>query len=445
VRGERRLQAEDFTYWFVHRAFGWSVVLQLVWTFDRPLRRDALVAINSRLGDGPLNRRVTRAGVPFARPTWGRSDTCPELIIDSVPIDSAHVETWAEAEMNSAPLDPERGRQWQLRGASTHQGGYVLSLTALHLVADGKAMVSAAGDAFAGRGEDVLTSTASAVGLRRRTHDLADSVTQIGSAAGGVLRALRAARRSGQQPEAAPSRPARPPIHERAPLARTSWSIVSVDSDVWAKVAGEHGGTPNSLFIAIISGLLRSSGYAPLGEPIKVGIPVSRRGDADDRGNATAGVSVILTDEPIPGGDLGGIRSRCKAAFSALGSGHRPAMIHLQPLMWLLPTRLIVKVISGGNGMPDAVTSNLGTFSTALAEVDGVQASGVAFRGIAQGVEAALPYRFGDGVQSWLLEYDGTTTFSVAAFDELHVTDRGQLGRLLSTELEAWGVPHRLW
>jgi hypothetical protein len=120
-------------------------------------------------------------------------------------------------------------------------------------------------------------------------------------------------------------------------------------------------------------------------------------------------------------------------------------MIHLQPLMWLLPTRLIVKVISGGNGMPDAVTSNLGTFSTALAEVDGVQASGVAFRGIAQGVEAALPYRFGDGVQSWLLEYDGTTTFSVAAFDELHVTDRGQLGRLLSTELEAWGVPHRLW
>jgi hypothetical protein len=444
VKGERRLEAEDFTYWFVHRAFGWSVVLQLVWTFDRPLRRDALVAVNKHLAAGPLNRRVTRSGIPCARPNWVRSDTCPELVVDSTPIDAADVETWAEAGMNSAPLDPEHGQQWQLRGAPTEQGGYVLSLTALHLVSDGKAMVTAAVDAFAGRSGDQLTSTAP-TGPRRRVNDVVDSMTQIGSAARGVLRAVQAARRSGRRPQTASTGFARPPIHERAPLARTSWSIVSVDSDVWAKIAGEHGGTPNSLFIAVISGVLRSSGYAPLGRSVKVGIPVSHRGEGDDRGNATAGVAVDLTDDPIPGGDLAGIRGECKAAFTRLGSGHRPAMIHLQPLMWLLPTWLIVKVVSGGDGMPDAVTSNLGTFSAELAEVDGVRASGVAFRGIAQGVDPALPYRFGDGVQSWLLENNGTTTFSVAAFDEVHFTDRGELRRLLSGELDAWGVPYRLW
>lgn len=120
-------------------------------------------------------------------------------------------------------------------------------------------------------------------------------------------------------------------------------------------------------------------------------------------------------------------------------------MIHLLPLMWLLPTSLIVKAVSSGSGMPDAVASNLGSFPSELSELGGVPASGVAFRGIAQGVDPTLPYRFGEGVQSWLLEVGDQVTFSVAAFDESRFVDRPELHRLLAAELDAWGLPHRIW
>jgi hypothetical protein len=242
-----------------------------------------------------------------------------------------------------------------------------------------------------------------------------------------------------------PVRPNRPPMDVRSPAADGPWAIVSVSGDDWRKVADEHGGTANSLFVAVISGLLRTSGYAPSGQPIKVGIPVSNRTAGDEGGNATAGVSVFLTDEPPAGGDLGPIRRQCKAAFTALAEGRRPAMIHLLPLMWLLPTSLIVKAVSSGSGMPDAVASNLGGFAVELTELGGVSASGVAFRGIAQGVDPALPYRFGEGVQSWLLEVGEQLTFSVAAFDETRFPDRAALRRLLTAELDAWGLTHRIW
>ncbi|ORM25999.1 hypothetical protein [Williamsia sp. 1135] len=436
-----RLEPEDFTYWFVHRAFGWSVVLQVLWTFDRPPSRDALMAVNAHLAASPLNRQLITSTFPFSRPRWVHAEIEPELLLDETAIESRAVEVWAAQEMYSAPLEPESGPPWRLRGTATVDGGFVLSLTTLHLIADGKATVSAAADALGGKGVDALS-------LRPRIHagaaDAGDSIRQIVAAAYGVVRAaITTLRRDSTPPP--PTRPPRPPMNVRAPAAAGPWAIVSVDVDAWRKVAEEHGGTANSLFVAVISGLLRSSGYAPLGEPIKVGVPVSNRTADDEGGNATAGVSVHLTDEPAAGGDLGPIRRKCKAAFTVLAEGRRPAMIHLLPLMWLLPTSLIVKAVSSGSGMPDAVASNLGAFASELSELGGVPASGVAFRGIAQGVNPSQPYRFGEGVQSWLLEVGDQLTFSVAAFDESRFGDRPELHRLLTAELDAWGLPHRIW
>ncbi len=436
-----RLAPEDFTYWFVRRAFRWSVVLQVLWRFDRPPSHDALMAVNARLAASPLNRRLITSPFPFSRPRWVHSEMEPDLLLDETTVESDAVERWAAREMYSAPLDPENGTSWRLRGAPTVDGGFVLSLTTLHLVADGKATVSAAADALGGRGADALS-------VRPQAHagaaDAGDSIRQIVAAAHGVVRATISTMRRDSTPPP-PMRAPRPPMNVRAPAAAGPWAIVSVDVDVWRKVAEEHGGTSNSLFVAVISGLLRTSGYAPLGEPIKVGVPVSSRTADDEGGNATAGVSVYLIDEPAAGGDLGPIRRKCKAAFTALAAGRRPAMIHLLPLMWLLPTSLIVKAVSSGSGMPDAVASNLGAFTPELSELGGVPASGVAFRGIAQGVDPSQPYRFGEGVQSWLLEVGDQLTFSVAAFDESRFGDRPELHRLLTAELAAWGLPHRIW
>lgn len=436
-----RLAPEDFTYWFVHRAFGWSVVLQVLWTFDRPPSRDALMDVNAHLAASPLNRRLITSSFPFSRPRWVHSEIEPDLLLDGTVIDSDAVETWAAEEMYSAPLDPEIGPPWRLRGTVTADGGFVLSLTTLHLIADGKATVSAAVNALGGRGADALSTRPA---IRAAAADAGDSIRQVVAAGYGIVRATIATMRRDSTPPP-PTRAPRAPMNVRAPAAAGPWAIVSVDVDVWRKVAEKHGGTANSLFVAVISGLLRTSGYAPLGEPIKVGVPVSNRTADAEGGNATAGVSVHLTDEPAAGGDLGPIRRKCKAAFTSLSEGRRPAIIHLLPLMWLLPTAVIVKAVSSGSGMPDAVASNLGAFASELSQLGGVPASGVAFRGIAQGVDPTQPYRFGEGVQSWLLEVGDQLTFSVAAFDESRFGDRPELHRLLTAELDAWGLPHRIW
>lgn len=218
----------------------------------------------------------------------------------------------------------------------------------------------------------------------------------------------------------------------------------SVPAADWDAAARAHGGTANSLYIAVVSGLLRSSCYAPPGDPIKVGVPVDvRAGAGDDSSNATAGVSVMLTDDPVPGGSLTAIRRSCKEAFSALPRKRR-ARGDLTALVWLLPATWLIGAVSAGNGMPDAMVSNLGDIGDRATRLGAATARRTAFRGMAQGVDPALPYRFGDGVQSWLLRGDDEITFCVAGFGE-SVFGGGRLRRLLADELAAWRLTHDIW
>lgn len=416
-----RLEPADYPYWFVRRAFGWSVVLQIAWRLPAPVSRDALAAFGAQLGRGTLNRRLVDATVPFARPAWVRAAEHPQPTIDADAVPADAVEAWLADELRTAPLDPERGPAWQLRGADTTDGGFVVSLTALHLVADGRAMVGAAITALSGAGSDDIDTPT-------RLADALDGVGQIVSVITGIGKAARAF--GGAQP--ADARPAKSAAHVRAPNARYAWVTISVDAAEWRQIAERNGGTANTLFVAVLAGALHHAGYGP----IKAGIPVSRRESGDRRANATAGVSVLLE----PDDDLAAIRTKCKAAFTALSGGKRAPHVHLLPLVRLLPTGLVVKAATAGTGMPDLVASNLGGFEPGLRTIGGVTASAVAFRGIAQGVEPGLPYRFGDGIQSWCVETDGVLTFSVVAFDE-----SVDLQPVLTKELDRWGVPHQVW
>ncbi|WP_067651462.1 hypothetical protein [Nocardia harenae] len=431
-----RMQPEDSTYWFVREAFGWSVVLQLVWRFPRPPEPAALRAFAAGLADGVLSRRIVVPRTPLARPRWQHEPHPAVLLTDPGAIPAGSVEAWAGAELDGAPLDPERRPSWRLRGTALDDGGYALSLTTLHLVADGRTMVTAALDALAGTAADPLHRRPEP----RALADTVDGIGVLGAAGRGIARAAAAATRTrSTAPEITRDRG---PAHERAPLARPAWTTVTVAAEAWEKAARAHGGTPNTLFVAVLAGVLRAAGYTGT---LKLGIPVSTRADGDDeRGNATAGVSVPLAGDPAPGDDLTALRRACKAAFTRLAAGNRTPLVHLTPLLGLLPTKAVVKAVSSGSGMPDAVASNLGDFPAELARVGDVTASAVAFRGTAQGVDPALPYRFGDGVQSWLLRIGGSITFSVAAFDEQHFPG-DTLRTLLGAELDRWGVPRVLW
>ncbi|MCR8898510.1 MULTISPECIES: glycosyltransferase [Gordonia] len=454
-----RLATDDALYWIMTPALGWSVVLQIVWVLDDEISPEALTAMNTALSRGPLHRILKTTDVYGARPRWERAPDAPPPAIDALPVAESDIDTWAADEMATVPLDVENGRCWRLRAARTESGGTVVSLCALHVATDGRGMLAAAAEAAAASGApldpatggvtprpgNVPDAATAASRSRRRLADVADACVQVGEVARGLVRAVVEQRRSVDvEPD---PRPDRPPLFERSPNARFTYATATVPTDVWERVAAEHGGTSNTMFIAAVSGLLRSSGFAPRGVPIKVGVPVDQREGDDERRNAIAGVSVYLADEPVAGGDLGGIRGACKAAFVRLSEGRRAPHIHLNPLIWFLPTSLLLKVAGAGAAgrTPDAMVSNLGDVPAEAMEIGGRPVRRIALRGMAQGVDPTTELRFGDGVQSWLLRSPEQVTFSVLGCDESHFPDDGTLRDLLDRELDSWDIPHHIW
>ncbi|WP_223205664.1 hypothetical protein [Gordonia jinghuaiqii] len=453
--GAERLASDDAPFWFVTPALGWSVVLQMVWVLDDEVSLEALTAMNAALARGRLHRMLVPSTVYGARPRWVDAPDSPGLAADTEPVAEADIDAWATAEMSTVPLDAEGGRCWRLRSAPTESGGTVVSLCTLHVLTDGRGMLAAAAEAAAASAVPLIPDTEapaaapnpkSPTAIRRRQQiaDVADACVQAGAAATGIVRAALARRKSAGF-ESDP-RPARAPIAERSPAAEFAWATATVPAAEWDRVAREHEGSSNTLFIAAVSGLLRSSGHAPLGHPIKVGVPVDRReGENDTRSNAIAGVSVFLTDEPVAGGDLGGIRAACKAAFVRLSEGRRAPQVYLRPLVWFIPASVIIKIVSAGTGMPDAVISNLGDVPPEATLIGGRPVRKLAFRGMAQGVDAAAGHRFGDGVQSWLIRTRDQVTFTVLGCDENSFGSDAVLADLLDRELTAWGLPHEIW
>lgn len=439
-----RLDGPDLTYWFVDRALGWSVVLQLVWVFPDRLDPALVDDVAARLHHSGLHRRVAPPAVPGARPRWAPSTGTIAAVHDGTVAADA-VERWSRDELYAVDLDAGAGRCWRLRAAPLADGGHALSLCTLHLVTDGQGFVRAAVAALSGARGDAAPPVPAPVrpARRRVSADGLDAARQVARGAVGLARVLGGGlvRPTASTPD---PRIPRAPLAERSPEARVRWAVVSVPSDEWASAARRHDGTENTLFVAVIAGALRRSGALPSGEPIKVGIPVSRRGgEDDDRANATAGVSVYLDEAEHR--DLVRVRVRCRAAYEALDGGRRDPTVHLTPLVTVVPPALAVRAVTAGRGMPDAMTSNIGAWDDDLLRLGSSTARAVAFRGDAQAVVPDLPYRFGDGLQSWVLQAGGETTLSVAAFDESAFPDTGVLRRVLTEELTAWDLPHRLW
>ncbi|MDY6810769.1 MAG: hypothetical protein SW127_17400 [Actinomycetota bacterium] len=114
-------------------------------------------------------------------------------------------------------------------------------------------------------------------------------------------------------------------------------------------------------------------------------------------------------------------------------------------MVWFVPPAWLVGLVTAGDGMPDAMVSNLGEIPDAVTRLGGRTARRCSFRGAAQGVDPDLPYRFGDGVQSWLLRTEDRITFSVFGCDEQCFDSDENLRTLLDDELTAWGLTHEVW
>lgn len=381
---------------------------------------DAVTELRLALARGPLNRAVSRTRVPAARDRWVRS------AVSVIPTRTEHiaddeVSDWLDRRLRTARLDPAEGSAWRLDDAVTGDGRRVVSLLVSHMVTDGQGVYRALDAAAAGLAAE-LPPAGSARGVRAVRDDLTDAARQLGAAARAV-RIVAAGRRA----DCHSARKRRPRRCGRCPRTLTTALIQTAPTPPsrsststagpWHRRAQEYGGTANSLFVAVLAGIVTRAGV-PVGEGrdalTKVCIAVSRRGDeSDDRANASGRVWIRVPGEVEPRMDLSVIRSQSKKAFIEYAeSGADRTADNLQAIVRLLPGTLIGKMMRAIPG-PDTTVSNLGVAPETALTIGGSVAERFSIRAIMLGVPPSARRKQGPAIAAWAVEYHDRITLSV--------------------------------
>lgn len=439
-----RVAGADESYLLAEQLFGWSAPIQYAWVFDTEPDHAALTDFGAQLAAGSLSRKVVRAVVPFARHRWVRSPHPPVLRIESAPIADTAIGAWADRTLRGADLDPVAGRGWQLIGVRTTAGRFALSLLISHMVADGQGLYNALAAAHAGSSASALPTEAEVLARPRWRADVADALGQLGAAAAAARVIATELWRTRNE-----SKPATPKSPRAAELATdgpdTTLAIVDIDRTRWAEQARRFGGTGNSLFTALLAGLVQRSG-APVGaEGLRVCIAVSNREAGDERANASGGVWIRIPDPVAPETGLAAIRTLSKEAFTRYAAAGQDKLTdNLQPVVRLLPDRIIAAMMRAIAG-PDTTVSNLGAAPDGALTIAGQRAESFAIRAIMQGRSAAERRRQGPGIAAWAVEYDDKITITFFGIHPDHFGDEDKLRAHITAELEAWGLTGTPW
>ncbi|MFW0786840.1 hypothetical protein AAFP35_20285 [Gordonia sp. CPCC 206044] len=432
----------DESYLLAEDLLGLSAPIQFLWVFETDPGEAAVERLRDSLAHGPLHRAVDRTRVPAARHRWVRSDAAP---VPSVPgqIGAGDVGAWAEDRLRAAALRPAEGVAWRLDSATIESGGRVVSLLVSHMVADGQGVHRALALANSGQ-EKALPESVD--GVRRFAEDVVDAARQLVASAGALRVLVREAirHRGGRAHKVADERPARA-LSESQCGPDTTLAIVDIDRDSWHACAAEHGGTANTLFTALLAGVIARSGYPVKGD-LRVCIAVDNRaGDPDDRANASGGVWIRLPDEVESPGGLERIRALSKQAFIDYAeSGAEQVADNLAPVVRLMPKRLIAKSMVSIAG-PDTTVSNLGVAPPDSLQLGGVTASSFGIRAIMQGMPVGRRRDQGPAIASWAVEYGERVTLTFFGIHPDHFGDADVMRKLIGDELSCWRIEHRFW
>ncbi|MDL9945830.1 hypothetical protein QSJ19_09555 [Gordonia sp. ABSL11-1] len=447
-----RVSGADESYLLAEDLLGMSAPIQFLWVFDDDPGEQAVDSLRGALSIGSLHRAVRRTRIPAARHRWVRS-SMPLSAIESGRIGDDEVGSWADERLRAADLRPADGAGWRLESATTTDGRRVVSLLLSHMIADGQGVYRALAAAHAG--VETSLPAAHAVGSARAVReDVVDGGRQL-SAAGSSLRKLvrqaRQARHAGRGRGTASRPPAQasaPPNPIAAPRGGpdTTLAIVDIDRQAWHARAREHNGTANSLFTALLAGVVHRSGL-PIPGDLRVCIAVDKRtGDPDEgAANASGGVWIRLSEPVEPATRLDGIRALSKRAFIDYAeSGADQTADNLAPIVRLLPRRLVAKMMSSIPG-PDTTVSNLGVAPRESLEIGGVTASSFAIRAIMQGMPADRRRRQGPALAAWAVEYGDKITLTFFGIHPDHFGDNEILRKLVDDELTGWDLDHGFW
>ncbi|MFC8798914.1 hypothetical protein ACFT2C_14355, partial [Promicromonospora sp. NPDC057138] len=217
---------------------------------------------------------------------------------------------------------------------------------------------------------------------------------------------------------------------------------VELPSEQVAEAAAEHGGTPNTWFVAFLARLVHASGRFP-GEPVPVALPVATRGEDDPRANSTKIARVTIPADVLAARDLGWLRVAAKEAYAAVGQAEPGVAPVPLELVQMLPDTLVSRLPQPP--VAAALASNLGKPPAGYTQAPGGSVRAVATLSHYQGATAAELRAAGGGLVAFCTTVGATTTLSVAALDPDRVADAESLRGLVLAEADAWQLPAVPW
>lgn len=458
-RRPERLTPDDDLFVRMEHALGLPAVNQCVWRLRPPAGAGNSEVIDvaglHRLADGlsrgRMSRLVVRSRLPV-RDRWVHSTRAGARHFDTEPIPAADILTWARTQC-AYPLDTGQGPAWRLSAVPTDTGETIVSLVASHVIADGGAGLSAVVEALLEipyHRRDVPSSL---------PDTLRDGATTLADAARAMVTLLRrdntptvprpaprpatAPDSDSAGPATKPSSTSTPPTATAPTAAPTPTAIVSVAAADFDRVATTANGTANSLFIALVVGVLEATGRISTGDVVPVSLPVSTRTAHDRRANATTGVTaaVEVTDDRYA--DLAPIRAASKSAFAGLGSGPGPLELMsraAQPLGDSIVGRLVAD-----STLPLCLASNLGELPATYASLGTAAVGHAAMRSLPVAASTEQLRRMDGGISGWCSRGAGQVTLSFAALDPDRVADDQALSALIVDELARWGLVGTSW
>lgn len=440
----------------------------LVRIFDEEITADEFAEHTLALAHNPhgLGRRVEKPRIPGARARWVPSAIPPSIRMETEPHNEAQLSRLIDAVASQRP-DPARDSGWRHVSAATEDGGTMVITWMNHAFGDARSLFQTIlGDHTDVRGMDSLieqmgspSEPVSRPLLSTTRDELGDVVSRVRRGVSGSARLSRDAMLSplgaGRREELALLGPAvaamrRRPRSVGTLTSRRTAAMARIDHDLWRRTARAHGGSSNTLFIAILANLLRQArrarGEAPLDRlrilmPVDIGMALDAMNvPIEERPTATVIASLIDLPGDLYYGDLGQVKDAIKQAIDTAiadtntsGGSTRPAGI--VDAMSLMPNAITHRIAARVQTGFDGVASNVG-------EMHIQDKAGIADHTPTEMYMLAAPMR--TDISGVFAFYDGTLTLSFMA-DPSRLGPGGAFADRVATELERWDVTGDVW
>ncbi|WP_197381386.1 condensation domain-containing protein [Mycolicibacterium mengxianglii] len=433
---DNRISLTDQILFLGQRATGAEGVVQVGWVYEHPVDDDALKRFHQHLGSGLLGRRVERSPLPFGRHRWVKVEG-PQAPLDIAPTrPRADLSDWLD-ERAQRPVDPEWGPAWHLGVLPMSDGATGVCLVASHVLIDGVGVLQTIVDAAKGDMRDFgYPPPRSRTKARGALIDARETVQAVP----GIAKALVGAGKMAlaQKKPAGGARTAPVPDGDR--LVTAPVITMFIDAEQWDARANALGGNTHSLVAGFATRLGERMGRKGPDGSVMLNIPMSTRGEDDDRGNA-----VVLTDVYVnPAGvteDLTTVRGEIGKALKSRREtpDETLELLPLTPFIPKIAVRRGSNMVFAFSDMPVSC-SNLGDLDPAVGRIDGTDAEFFILRGVDGRVTKEFLERRPGLLTVVSVRHGGKVQFNIVAYRPGGENTKAEVSDLAADTLAEFGL-----